>query len=124
MRFSMSTMPRSCAISHGSILQLSKMSLSVKPRRIACATCSRRSGVGVPMAALMALRSSPWPKPSISISSRPSSPVSSERSAFCRLSWKVRPMAMLSPTDFIEVVSVGSEPGNFSKAKRGILVTM
>ncbi len=32
-------------------------------------------------------------------------------------------MAMASPTDFIAVVSVGSAPGNFSKAKRGILVT-
>ena len=26
-------------------------------------------------------------------------------------------------TDFIDVVSTGCEPGNFSKAKRGILVT-
>ena len=26
-------------------------------------------------------------------------------------------------TDFIDVVSVGSAPGNFSKAKRGTLVT-
>ena len=36
---------------------------------------------------------------------------------------KVRPIAIASPTDFIEVVSTGSAPGNFSKAKRGILVT-
>ena len=36
---------------------------------------------------------------------------------------KVRPIAITSPTDFIEVVSSGSAPGNFSKAKRGILVT-
>jgi hypothetical protein len=36
---------------------------------------------------------------------------------------KVRPMAITSPTDFIEVPSSGSAPGNFSKAKRGILVT-
>jgi carbamoyl-phosphate synthase large subunit len=47
----------------------------------------------------------------------------SERSAFCRLSAKVRPIAMTSPTDFMAVVRVGSAPGNFSKAKRGILVT-
>jgi hypothetical protein len=46
-----------------------------------------------------------------------------ERSAFCSDSWKVRPIAITSPTDFIEVVSSGSAPGNFSKAKRGILVT-
>jgi hypothetical protein len=57
------------------------------------------------------------------MSSRPVRPVSIERSAFCRLSANVRPIAMTSPTDFIEVVSVGSAPGNFSKAKRGILVT-
>ena len=36
----------------------------------------------------------------------------------------VRPIAIASPTDFIAVVSVGSAPGNFSNAKRGIFVTM
>jgi hypothetical protein len=71
----------------------------------------------------MAFLSSPFPKPSISISSRPVSPVSRERRAFWRDSAKQRPMAMDSPTDFIAVVRVGSAPGNFSKAKRGILVT-
>ena len=35
-------------------------------------------------------------------------------------SWKVRPMAMASPTLFIWVVSSAFAPGNFSKAKRGI----
>jgi len=35
----------------------------------------------------------------------------------------VLPIAIVSPTDFICVVSVGSASGNFSKAKRGILVT-
>ena len=57
------------------------------------------------------------------MSSRPVRPVSIERSAFCRLSANVRPMAIASPTDFIDVVSVSSAPGNFSKAKRGTLVT-
>ena len=33
-------------------------------------------------------------------------PVSSPRSAFWKLSWKVRPIAITSPTDFICVVSV------------------
>jgi hypothetical protein len=56
-------------------------------------------------------------------SSRPARPVSRPRSAFCRLSAKVRPIAMTSPTDFMAVVSSGSDPGYFSKAKRGILVT-
>ena len=37
-------------------------------------------------------------------------------------SCQVRPTAIASPTDFICVVRMGSDPGNFSKAKRGILV--
>ena len=96
---------------------------------MACAILSRRSGVGVPSAARMAalLSASSMPlagsKPSMIISSSPVRPVSSERSAFCKLSWKVRPIAIASPTDFIEVVSVLVAPGNFSKANRGILVT-
>ena len=57
------------------------------------------------------------------MSSSPVRPVSIERSAFCSDSGKVRPIAIASPTDFIEVVSTGLAPGNFSKAKRGILVT-
>ena len=100
------------------------MSASLMPSRIACATLSRPSGDGVPSAARMAFLSSPWSRPGMAISSRPVRPVSSERSAFCKLSWKVRPIAIASPTDFIDVVSTGSAPGNFSKAKRGILVTM
>ena len=83
---SISTMARMRSRNHGSILQLSKICSSLQPSRIAWATCSRRSGVGVPSAARMAFLSSPWPRPSISISSRPVRPVSSERSAFCRLS--------------------------------------
>jgi hypothetical protein len=55
--------------------------------------------------------------------SRPAEPISSERSAFWNDSLKVRPMAMTSPTDFIWVVRVASAAGNFSKVKRGILVT-
>ncbi len=74
------------------------------------------------MASLSAGRS-PSAAPGSAISSRPVRPVSIERSAFCRASAKVRPIAMASPTDFIEVVSVGSAPLNFSKVKRGILVT-
>ena len=40
--------------------------------------------------------------------------------AFWKDSWKVRPMAMASPTLFIWVVSSALAPGNFSKANRGI----
>ena len=46
-----------------------------------------------------------------------------ERSAFWRDSWKERPMDMASPTDFMAVVRFGCAPLNFSKVKRGILVT-
>jgi hypothetical protein len=50
-------------------------------------------------------------------------PVSSPRKAFCSDSWKLRPIAITSPTDFICVVRRASAAGNFSNAKRGILVT-
>ena len=45
------------------------------------------------------------------------------RRALSSDSWKLRPMAITSPTDFICVVRCGSAPPNFSKAKRGTLVT-
>ncbi len=50
-------------------------------------------------------------------------PVSMLRRAFCSDSWKVRPMAIASPTDFICVVRRSLAPGNFSNVKRGIFVT-
>ena len=50
-------------------------------------------------------------------------PISSERMALLKLSSKVRPMAMTSPTAFMRVVRVASVPLNFSKAKRGTLTT-
>ena len=45
------------------------------------------------------------------------------RRPFCRASAKERPIAIASPTDFIEVVSSAGVPGNFSKVKRGIFTT-
>ena len=45
------------------------------------------------------------------------------RRAFCSASVKLRPIAIASPTDFMCVVSVGSAPGNFSKANRGTFTT-
>ena len=59
----------------------------------------------------------------VRISLKPSRPVSRLRRAFWIDSWKVRPIDMASPTDFICVVRVASAAGNFSNAKRGILVT-
>ena len=85
---------------------------------LAWAVRRNRSGVARASAARISSASL-----SNAISSSPVSPVSSERRAFCKDSPKVRPMAMASPTDFIEVVNSGSAPGNFSNAKRGILVT-
>ena len=55
--------------------------------------------------------------------SKPQRSISRPRIAFWRLSWKVRPIAITSPTDFICVVRVSSAPLNFSKAKRGTFVT-
>ncbi len=49
--------------------------------------------------------------------------LSSDRSAFCSASVKLRPIAIASPTDFMWVVSVGSAAGNFSNANRGTFTT-
>ena len=54
----------------------------------------------------------------------PACPVSRPRRAFWRASLSVRPIAMVSPTLFICVLSVVLAPRNFSKAKRGILTTV
>ena len=43
--------------------------------------------------------------------------------AFCKDSFKVHPMEITSPTDFIYVVSVESAVGNFSNANLGTFVT-
>ena len=43
-------------------------------------------------------------EPGISISSKPVRPVSIDAKAFCKLSWKVLPIDITSPTDFIAVV--------------------
>ena len=48
---------------------------------------------------------------------------SRERSALAKDSRKVRPIAIASPTLCMWVESRASAPGNFSKAKRGTLVT-
>ena len=53
----------------------------------------------------------------------PNRPISSPRNAFWKDSLNVRPIAIVSPTLFICVDSVESASGNFSNAKRGILVT-
>ena len=54
---------------------------------------------------------------------KPSTPTSSPRSAFCSDSWKLRPIAITSPTLFICVVRRSSACLNFSNANRGTFVT-
>jgi len=91
---------------------------TLTPARIAWCTAARRPSCGT---AHRASSSAGSPGASRQLSGAPR--LSSERSAFCRASGKLRPMAIASPTDFMWVVSTGSAPGNFSKANRGTLTT-
>ena len=59
----------------------------------------------------------------LSILSNPSKPVSNDTKAFCRDSLKFLPIAIASPTDFIDVPNIASAFLNFSNVNRGILVT-
>ena len=112
-RLSISTISWICARNHGSILQEAWICSWSKPSRSACADLQHAGRAsGVPSAArddvlVVALAEALEARCRRGRSGR--SPV--ERSAFCRISAKVRPMAMASPTDFIEVVSVGSRRG-------------
>ena len=91
-------------------------SSSVKPFSNASPTYQMRSGPGSPSSFSSVSRSLVrW--------FRPSTPISRPRSAFWNDSWKVRPIAITSPTDFICVVRRSFACGNFSNAKRGTLVT-
>ncbi|MNQ78323.1 hypothetical protein D3C85_932320 [compost metagenome] len=98
-----------------------KMSSTLMPARMASATYQIRSAPGTVSSRLSTLMLSGLARSTFS--SRPQTPTSRPRRAFCRDSWKVRPMAMTSPTDFICVVRRASALANFSKAKRGSLVT-
>ena len=96
------------------------ISASLLPATIAARTAKMRSGVAVRRARSNALASMGWSGRS---QPQPAWPVSRDRSAFWNDSSKQRPIAMASPTDFIDVVSTAGEPRNFSKANRGIFVT-
>ncbi|MBS1264250.1 MAG: hypothetical protein MAG471_00066 [Acidimicrobiaceae bacterium] len=54
---------------------------------------------------------------------RPNLPFSRDRMPFWSDSGKVRPIAMTSPTDCMDVPRTPVVPGNFSNAHLGILVT-
>ncbi len=96
---------------------------AVTPRRSSSPIWKMRSGVGMAMAASSSASSSDAMCCSAGSQLSPRRPCSSERSAFCRLSGNVRPMAIASPTDCICVPSTPDVPGNFSKAHRGTFVT-
>ena len=110
----------SWSTNHGSIAVASKISCGVAPARIASITFFRRPSCGTAISSSRASLSSSthsW------CQSKTASARSSERSAFCSASVKLRPIAIASPTDFMCVVSRGSAPGNFSNAKRGTFTT-
>jgi hypothetical protein len=104
-------------MNQGSNFEASWISSTLMPARSASATTRARSGFGV----ASAVRSVVWSV--MPRSSSPAKPVSSPRRPFWKASAKLRPIAMVSPTDFMEVVSVAGVPGNFSKVKRGIFTT-
>ena len=104
----------------GSILEKEKISLSLRPFFIANRTCIILSGEGVLSSLSNSIEDTFW---STRSHPQPLSPVSKDRIAFWKDSSKHLPIAMASPTDFIEVVRIEELPENFSNAKRGILVT-
>ena len=99
------------------------MSSGVTPRRSSSPTWKMRSGVGVAIAVSSSASVSDASCSSAGSQLSPRRPCSSERSAFCRLSGNVRPIAIASPTDCICVPSTPVVPGSFSNAHRGTLVT-
>ncbi len=106
------------ATNHGSMRVMSAICPTVQPWARASAAKKMRSAVG--------RRSRPSTSSSAAL--RPSSPMptrpsSSERMALLSASSKVRPMAITSPTAFMRVERVSSDPWNFSKANRGTFTT-
>ena len=93
-------------------------SATVAPARIAWCTV-----VSLPSCAVAQRASRAALSPGGAVQLNGAAGCSSERSAFCSASAKLRPMAIASPTDFMCVVSAGSAPGNFSNANLGTLTT-
>ena len=106
---------------HGSKSVSLRISSAVMPAMNASWMATTRAGFGT-VSAVFSASGSASISPSLGLSPQPFSPVSRERSALLKDSCHVRPTAIASPTDFICVVRMGSDPGNFSNAKRGILV--
>ena len=121
--FSLATIKPICSINHGSILHAWWISFVVFLNLIAWAIFKSLSEVGFfnsfkilsLVRSFFSLLTFTW--------SKPLSPISNERSAFCKDSGKDLPIAMASPTDFMALVNSGLVSWNFSKVNLGILVT-
>ena len=110
----------SWSTNHGSMWVAANTSSGVAPARSASMTFLSRPSCGTLISssrAALSRSTHSW------CQSNGASLDSSERSAFCSASVKLRPIAIASPTDFMCVVSSWSAPGNFSKANRGTLTT-
>ena len=103
----------------GSMCETSETSSGVHPWRSAAKTANRRSQLGVERRRRSRTGSDIRRSRDAGL---PSS--SSAESPFISASLKVAPIAITSPTDFIEVPRVGGASGNFSKAQRGIFTTV
>ena len=66
---------------------------------------------------------SSWFVISLPSAPKPFLPISNDWHPFCKASWKERPIAITSPTDFICNPRVVSEPLNLSKFHLGIFIT-
>ena len=110
-----------CTRNQGSTCECSYTSCTLMPRRKASPMYQIRSERGVRSSEItLSLLAGSFRS---TFGSKPVEPTSRPRRAFCRDSCCVRPIAITSPTDFIWVVRRPSACGNFSKVKRGILVT-
>ncbi len=118
-----STMLASPLRNHASMRVACPTSSTLTPRRKRTSRSKTRSGVAIATRSSSSSVDTASVLDSAASAFSPSRPCSRERSAFCRLSGKVRPIAITSPTDCIRVPSLGSAPGSFSNCQRGTLVT-
>ena len=98
-------------------------SVTAHPRRRASPTWYSRSGLGVAHPVRSSSSDNDTTESSPGSAFNPSRPVSSDRRAFWSASGKVRPIAIASPTDCIEVPRIGSTDGNLAKSNLGIFTT-
>ena len=115
--FSLSTISLICSKNHGSILDKAKILFKLIFFLIASATNKILFGIfSLSVFSICYLFR-------LNILSKPEKPVSRETNAFWRDSLKFLPMAIASPTDFIDVPKVAGDVENFSNVNLGIFVT-